>query len=80
MNSATADEAEKLVREGATASAAITQKLQVTVLVQENSTAAHMQIVKNLSALQEEMKDVKRIEHSIVRSLDFIKYLSGWRH
>jgi len=65
MPSATADEAEKLVREGATASAAITQKLQVTVLVQEDQTAAHMQVVKNLYALQDKMTDVKRLEQSI---------------
>lgn len=62
---ASAEEAEKLVREGATASEAITQKLQVSSQIQEDQTAAHMQVVKSLYALQDKMTDVKRLEQSI---------------
>ena len=65
MPSTSTEEANKLVSEGATAADAITKKLQVTAVVQQDQNAAHMTVIKHLYGLQDRMSDLRRLEESI---------------
>jgi t-SNARE complex subunit (syntaxin) len=64
MPNATAEEAAKLVAEGATAADAISKKMQVTAQV-EDQAAAHMTVIKHLYGLQDRMNDLRKMEQSI---------------